>query len=199
MPKVVPEYKMKARERIVEAALEVFSRKGYHEARMEDIAEKLGVSKRTLYLYYKNKEELFKAICAGAPQAMREMLQACFEDDPAGAACSNFFGRATDRPPSGFDFEIIAAASRNSVLKKMMGELSKRETEIIAHFLDVRKKKGTLPPDLEPDQMARILIALYRGLTADLILGAKKEEIRDAWTEATNLLLASPSTKRSKE
>ena len=62
MPKVVPEYKEQATKKILEAARSVFAEKGYHDARMEDIAEMVGVSKRTLYLYFTNKEELFAAI-----------------------------------------------------------------------------------------------------------------------------------------
>ena len=39
MPKVVPEYKEQATKKILEAARSVFAEKGYHDARMEDIAE----------------------------------------------------------------------------------------------------------------------------------------------------------------
>ncbi|WP_211115682.1 TetR/AcrR family transcriptional regulator [Arenibaculum pallidiluteum] len=46
---------------IVEAALEVFARRGFAAARLEDVAARAGISKGTLYLYFPNKEELFKA------------------------------------------------------------------------------------------------------------------------------------------
>jgi AcrR family transcriptional regulator len=47
---------------IVNAAVEVFSEKGFAEARMDDIAVKTGLSKGTLYLYFKNKDDLIMAI-----------------------------------------------------------------------------------------------------------------------------------------
>ncbi|WP_404402056.1 TetR/AcrR family transcriptional regulator [Pelagibacterium halotolerans] len=47
---------------IVEAALEVFARRGYAAARLDDIAARAGVSKGTLYLYFENKEALFEAV-----------------------------------------------------------------------------------------------------------------------------------------
>lgn len=47
---------------IVEAALEEFSRKGFAAARLEDVAARAGVSKGLPYLYFKTKEELFKAV-----------------------------------------------------------------------------------------------------------------------------------------
>jgi AcrR family transcriptional regulator len=47
---------------IINAAEDVFTKKGFDEARMDDIAEKTGLSKGTLYLYYKSKDELIIAI-----------------------------------------------------------------------------------------------------------------------------------------
>jgi AcrR family transcriptional regulator len=47
---------------ILTAAEGVFTRKGFDEARMEDIAEKTGLSKGTLYLYFKSKDDLIFAI-----------------------------------------------------------------------------------------------------------------------------------------
>lgn len=47
---------------LLEAALEVFVERGFAATRLEDVASRAGVSKGTLYLYFKNKEELFKAV-----------------------------------------------------------------------------------------------------------------------------------------
>ena len=44
------------------AALEAFVENGFAATRLEDIAERAGVSKGTLYLYFENKEALFKAV-----------------------------------------------------------------------------------------------------------------------------------------
>lgn len=46
-------------ELILDAALQILSQKGYHETRLEDIAEKAGFSKSALYRYYKDKDEIF--------------------------------------------------------------------------------------------------------------------------------------------
>lgn len=46
---------------IVAAALAEFAERGYDAARLDDVAKRAGVSKGTLYLYFPNKEELFKA------------------------------------------------------------------------------------------------------------------------------------------
>ena len=49
-------------EEITAAALELFVERGYAATRLEDVAARAGVSKGTLYLYFANKEELFKAV-----------------------------------------------------------------------------------------------------------------------------------------
>lgn len=47
---------------IIAAALRLFVERGYAAARLEDVAAAAGISKGTLYLYFANKEELFKAV-----------------------------------------------------------------------------------------------------------------------------------------
>jgi AcrR family transcriptional regulator len=49
-------------EEITAAALELFVERGYAGTRLEDVAASAGISKGTLYLYFANKEELFKAV-----------------------------------------------------------------------------------------------------------------------------------------
>ena len=48
-----------AKERILEAALEIFSHKGFHPATTDEIAERAGVGKGTLYRYFETKDKLF--------------------------------------------------------------------------------------------------------------------------------------------
>jgi AcrR family transcriptional regulator len=50
---------------LLEAAMDLFVERGYAATRLEDVARRAGVSKGTLYLYYENKEELFKAVVRG--------------------------------------------------------------------------------------------------------------------------------------
>ena len=47
---------------LLAAALDLFVERGYASTRLEDVARRAGVSKGTLYLYFTNKEELFKAV-----------------------------------------------------------------------------------------------------------------------------------------
>lgn len=47
---------------ILEAALSVFAEKGFAAARMDDIAHRAGVTKGTIYLYFRSKEDVFKSL-----------------------------------------------------------------------------------------------------------------------------------------
>ena len=47
---------------LLAAALDLFVERGYAATRLDDVAARGGVSKGTLYLYFDNKEELFKAV-----------------------------------------------------------------------------------------------------------------------------------------
>lgn len=62
-PKVTSEYKTEIKERIIQSAIECFSKYGLDRTRMDDIALKADLSKGKLYLYFKSKEDLFYVIC----------------------------------------------------------------------------------------------------------------------------------------
>ncbi len=50
------------RNQIIEAAIHVFSKAGFDDARMDDIVKEAGISKGLIYWYYKSKEELIISI-----------------------------------------------------------------------------------------------------------------------------------------
>ena len=64
-PKTKPRWERRKDARpqeLLAAALDLFVERGYAAARLDDVAARAGVSKGTLYLYFENKEELFKAV-----------------------------------------------------------------------------------------------------------------------------------------
>ncbi|HEX5006767.1 MAG TPA: helix-turn-helix domain-containing protein, partial [Hyphomonadaceae bacterium] len=64
-----PKWRRRAEARpaeIVRAAYQVFSEKGFAAARLDDIAQRAGVSKGALYLYFANKQEIFEAVVKDA-------------------------------------------------------------------------------------------------------------------------------------
>jgi AcrR family transcriptional regulator len=65
---------------ITAAALAVFSDKGYDAARVDDVAKRAGVSKGLLYLYFRTKEELFKAVIRRYVSPRIQALEAGIRD-----------------------------------------------------------------------------------------------------------------------
>ena len=47
---------------IIEAAIQVFAREGFHQARMDDIAREAGLSKGAIYWYFKSKDKIIAAL-----------------------------------------------------------------------------------------------------------------------------------------
>ena len=66
---------------ILNAAEGVFTKRGFNEARMDDIAEKTGLSKGTLYLYFKSKDDLIIAILERIFQREFRQLEDLQQDD----------------------------------------------------------------------------------------------------------------------
>jgi TetR/AcrR family transcriptional regulator len=67
--------KIQRKNDIINAAEEVFFSKGINFATMDDVAEKAELSKGTIYLYFKNKEELYLAIACRALEILYQMFE----------------------------------------------------------------------------------------------------------------------------
>src|SRR5215472_13089928 len=65
---------------ILRAGLEVFAEKGFAAARLEDVAEKAGVGKGTIYLFFRDKEDLFEQIVLGAVNPVLALVGAVAAD-----------------------------------------------------------------------------------------------------------------------
>jgi len=63
---------------IVQAALASFAKRGFAATRLEDVAAAAGISKGTIYLYFPNKEELFRAVVRQAVLPNLEAAEAQF-------------------------------------------------------------------------------------------------------------------------
>jgi AcrR family transcriptional regulator len=187
MPKVVPEYKEEAKSRILDAANKVFAEKGYHEATMDDIAKRLGVSKGAIYLYFSSKEDLFEAMCKTAPQAFKEILFSSFGDEanPIQSA-TQFFDKMLKLSASnpGLSFEILAEASRNPSLKRILKQNHGEYERVLTGFLAEGRKRKIVGDNLDIRPLANALIALWNGLETLLVSGLPIDEARQAWLEA---------------
>ncbi len=202
MARVVPEYKQEARNRILEAAQEAFSETGYDQTTMEAIAQKLDVSKGTLYLYFKSKEELFAQITGARQRALRETLQESLKEGELLECTRKFFDTVMDQQNTyniNLTFEVISEASRNSALRDLLFMDYSRRLQILAEFLDEQKERGFIRDDVDIGALSFGISAMFNGLMIGHILGIEHEYIERAWMGTLSMLYASPIKAASDE
>ena len=72
------------RQRILDAALIVFSRKGFHDTRIDDIADEAQSSKGGVYFHFSGKEQLFLALIDEFARLLEERLTRSIATEPRG-------------------------------------------------------------------------------------------------------------------
>ncbi len=72
--------KLRQRQEILASAIELFSEKGYHNVSMHEIAEKAEFAIGTLYKFFKNKEDLYKALILGQAEKFHDALTKAIEE-----------------------------------------------------------------------------------------------------------------------
>jgi len=70
--------KLHRQEKILVAAFEVFAAHGYEAARIDEVARQAGIAKGTIYLYFRDKEQLFRAVVRSLVQKKFDVLAANF-------------------------------------------------------------------------------------------------------------------------
>ena len=71
------------RDRILEAAEEIFSRFGFKKTTMDEIAESLHKAKGSIYYYFKNKEDVFKSILEKESSLLRNEIKKAIDSEVA--------------------------------------------------------------------------------------------------------------------
>jgi AcrR family transcriptional regulator len=151
-----PRWQRRAEDRpreICEAALAVFAEKGFAAARLEEIARRAGVSKGTLYLYFKDKEDLFRAVVRDtvAPnlEAMREGLAQ--SDLPFADIAKMFLTRFAElgtRLPVGAVAKMVIGESRNfpELAKVWHDQVASKALAMLSGLIAKAQAKGELRP-----------------------------------------------------
>jgi AcrR family transcriptional regulator len=83
MPVAEPRFQRRKEDRpeeITQAALAAFAEKGYAATKVDEVAKRAGVSKGLLYLYFKTKEDLFKAVIRSFVSPRIDALISNFEE-----------------------------------------------------------------------------------------------------------------------
>lgn len=74
---------MKPREReILRKAKELFSERGFHSLTVSDIVDSLGIARGTFYLYFKNKDDIYKRVLEGLVREISSKLELLPRENP---------------------------------------------------------------------------------------------------------------------
>jgi AcrR family transcriptional regulator len=197
-PKVSIQYKIELRERILQSAVTIFSKYGFDKARMEDISLEAGISKGTLYLYFKSKEELFFAICENNIKKLKEQLDFLLTQKKEDLIYNvekfydNFHNAIKDDEQKVY-MELLSECSRNSKIRKVMYSHRIKVFDIVSKYLKLQIDKGLLKKDMDVEGISSGLVSIYDGLTLSKIMGINNEFNKKSWTETTKAIFESIS------
>lgn len=138
------------RERILDSALNIFSRKGYHDTRIDEIVDESKTSKGSVYFHFPNKEKLFLALVDQFADLIERETTQAIELEEEGiqrvrAALETVlttFGRYR-RPAK---LLLVQAVGLGSVFEKKRLEITDRFAEMIRVYLQEAIDIGDIEP-----------------------------------------------------
>jgi AcrR family transcriptional regulator len=170
-----------------QAALRVFSAKGYHKTTMSEIAMEAGFGKGTLYWYWKSKEELYFTLVEESHKEFMGLVREAAERD--GSALDKLFWLGNEivglhyrhrdytklswkmraEESEAFSLQYVEKLHRNS------GEIKEKLEEIISQGI----KEGLLPP-ADPYYLACMLLGLMEGMEIQWLEDPESFDLRTA-------------------
>ena len=181
----------KTRERLVEVARQLFARSGVENTTMNDIAQASSKGRRTLYTYFKNKDEIYQAVVESEIDKLNKMLmEVASKDLPADEKLITYIYSRLDA--------VKALVFRNGTLRanlfrdiwtveKIRKDFDLRDIEAIKGILDEGIAQGMFNvPD--PDIMASVLHHALKGLEVPYIRGLMGDTISQRIKRRDNVM-----------
>ena len=185
--------KEQRREEILDAAQRVFFEKGLTTATMDEIAETAELSKGTLYLYYKSKEDLYLAVMMRGMEILLEMLAEVVRSDDS---VPNMLIRLRDAYTAYFNnhrdyFRMMHFLQTpqfhkqvDDEMRKNCGMLNRRVWDLVNGILQRGVDEGILRNNLNPVEVG---IILWSSATALMLRIDSEHQI---WKETFHIDLA---------
>ncbi len=181
----------------LQAALELFWRRGYEATSMADLVEHLGIGRASIYATFGNKHELYlKALDRYAASHNPRLLGELSQPGPALPAVRAVLRRfateaASDEKRLTGCFVTNTAAELaphdDSAARRV--EVNWEHLETLLHSALVRARtQGELPEDRDPRALARMLLVLMQGLRVVGKASSDPARVRDAAEQALALL-----------
>jgi AcrR family transcriptional regulator len=158
------------RNQILDAATTVFVRQGFQHARMDDIVEESGLSKGTLYWYFKSKEDIINAILRRLFTGELANLESLLE---AERTVSERLVLLTSDRVNGMKrmsrlvpiiFEFYAVAVHQQWVQQFIGEYFQQFRKLLEDLIQQGIDRGEFRP-VNATEAAISLASMYEGLT----------------------------------
>ncbi len=160
-------------EMILDVAKRVIEKRGFHNTRMEDIADDAGVAKGTLYLYFKSKEELFARLMDREySKILKSLLEIVNSSDDVvskiGTLIESFI-RYMEKN-RGFFLSIMygAHSAKKGCMKEKMMEKTKMIYESMKGLVEEGIREGIIRDDIE----VSVIVATILGTLTESVFHA---------------------------
>lgn len=180
-----PDVSEERRPQIIDAAIRVFTRKGYRNATMPDVAREAGLSVGGVYWYFKSKDEIVAAILE---HTFSQDFSALTELLGAGQPSAKRLRDFVDEYAASFDewqwlnavgMEFYGEAAHNEQVRAVIQRYLARYRAALAELIAQGVQRGEFRP-VDPVDTANALLALEEGLSQ--LLAADPQGIR--WRES---------------
>ncbi|MDX2128721.1 MAG: TetR/AcrR family transcriptional regulator [Chloroherpetonaceae bacterium] len=191
---------------IVEASVQVFSTKGFHEAKMQDIADAAGVGKGTLYEYFSTKEELFLAVYdSWIDEYENEMTEAATSSSIALSQADamidktvEFYEKHAQHAAILLEFWAHALRSQNPLFLERIRSMKSRLALLGGKVTEKLVKEGAFV-EMDVASFTKLELAMSDGVFLQWILDGKSYSLKDAYKFRQSLigtgLMATPLRK----
>ena len=181
-------------QRILDAALRVFSRRGYRDASVEEIAEKSSTSKGGIYFHFPGKEAIFLHLLDRTVTRLRAKIDAALAEhdgpiakaDAALLAVLHTFAkhRALAR------LFMVETMGAGHVFQRRMAEVHAEFATIIQRQLDEAVEQGVIEP-LDTEIAGRAWFGALNELITDWVLLERPDRLEDSYAALRPLLMRS--------
>jgi TetR/AcrR family fatty acid metabolism transcriptional regulator len=163
------------RERILDAAVRVFARKGFHATRVSEVAKAAGVADGTIYLYFESKEHLLVSLFEDRVGRLLTYLET---ELPKVATASHRLQRIIELQLGLLDgerdlAEVVTIILRQStkLMKEHAAPKFNAYLDVIARVIDEGQATGELRADVSPHLAARALFGALDAIAMTWALG----------------------------
>jgi TetR/AcrR family transcriptional regulator, fatty acid metabolism regulator protein len=138
------------RSRILDAALAVFSSKGYHDTTVDEIVEQSETSKGSVYFHFPNKQTLFLALVDKFANLLERRIIDAIEQEAVGIArvraalqaCLDTFGKYRLLAK----IMLVQAVGLGTVFEEKRLQVNNRFVTLIKSYIDQAIQAGDVPP-----------------------------------------------------